>query len=98
MRYPMEREPRGRFSRPTLRALLPLLDAKPDRGGGSTIEANVSDWWQLLEERAMQGADPINPQRVFWELSRQLPDDAILTCDSGSAANWFARDLNPRGA
>ena len=44
----------------------------------------------------MQEADPINPQRVFWELSPRLPDDAILAADSGSAANWFARDLKLR--
>ena len=44
----------------------------------------------------MQEADPINPQRVFWELSPRLPDDCIITCDSGSAANWFARDLKLR--
>ncbi len=44
----------------------------------------------------MQEADPINPQRLFWELSPRLPDSAILTCDSGSAANWFARDIKIR--
>ena len=46
-----------------------------------------------METRAHNGADPVNPQRVFWELSRQLPDRAIVTSDSGSSANWFARDL-----
>ena len=40
----------------------------------------------------MNAADPLNPQRVFYELSKRLPDDAILASDSGSAANWFARD------
>jgi pyruvate dehydrogenase (quinone) len=30
---------------------------------------------------------------VFWELSKQLPDRAILTADSGSVATWWARDL-----
>ena len=48
---------------------------------------------RLLEERAMQTADPINPQRLFWELNRYLPADAIVSADSGSAANWYARDL-----
>jgi pyruvate dehydrogenase (quinone) len=57
------------------------------------LEAEMKEWWRLLEERAMQDADPINPQRVFWELNKHLPDDAIVTCDSGSAANWYARDL-----
>ena len=41
----------------------------------------------------MSRPNPINPQRVFWELSPRLPDGAILTADSGSAANWYARDL-----
>jgi pyruvate dehydrogenase (quinone) len=54
------------------------------------------DWWQTLEGRAMIDADPINPQRVFWELSSRLPDECILSCDSGSAASWYARDLKMR--
>src|SRR5438067_12593744 len=49
-----------------------------------------------MEQRAMNEADPLNPQRVFWELSGRLPDRTILTSDSGSAANWFARDLKIR--
>jgi pyruvate dehydrogenase (quinone) len=44
----------------------------------------------------MNEAAPINPQRVFWELSPRLPDDAILTCDSGTAAAWYARDVKAR--
>src|SRR5438045_9223154 len=44
----------------------------------------------------MNEADPINPQRVFWELSPRLPDNCIIVADSGSAANWFARDLKIR--
>jgi pyruvate dehydrogenase (quinone) len=44
----------------------------------------------------MAQAHPINPQRVFWELSPRLPDGVILTCDSGSAANWYARDIKIR--
>ena len=50
----------------------------------------------MLEGRAHQGASPINPQRLFWELSSRLPDNCILASDSGSAANWYARDLKIR--
>jgi pyruvate dehydrogenase (quinone) len=46
-----------------------------------------------MEDRALQDADPINPQRLFWELNNYLPDDAILSSDSGSSANWYARDV-----
>src|SRR5436853_6736947 len=44
----------------------------------------------------MNDANPINPQRVFWELSPRLPDGCILAADSGSAANWYARDIRIR--
>jgi len=95
IRYPMEVNLVG-DSAATLRALLPLLEQQQDRGFRETIEGEVADWWKLMEERAMNGADPINPQRVFWELSPRLPDDCILTADSGSSANWYARDLKFR--
>jgi pyruvate dehydrogenase (quinone) len=49
-----------------------------------------------LEARAMNEANPINPQRLFWELSPRLPERSILCADSGSAAFWFARDLKIR--
>jgi pyruvate dehydrogenase (quinone) len=80
----------------TLRLLIPYLDQKTDRGWRKTIEKNVAEWWKVLETRAMSEAKPINPQRVFWELSPRLPDNCILSSDSGSAANWFARDLKIR--
>ena len=95
LRYPMELNLVG-DSKETLRALVPLLKRKAGRQWRSTIEKNVAQWWKVLEARAMAKADPINPQRVFWELSKRLPEGAILTCDSGSAANWYARDLKVR--
>jgi pyruvate dehydrogenase (quinone) len=95
LRYPMEVNLVG-DSRETLRALLPLLGEKADRSWRSEIESNVAEWWKVLEARARNEAHPINPQRVFWELSPRLPDDCILTCDSGSAATWYARDLRIR--
>jgi pyruvate dehydrogenase (quinone) len=95
LRYPMDVNLVG-DSKETLRALLPLLDRKTDLRWRARIEASVARWWQVLEARAMNEARPINPQRVFWELSPRLPDDCILTCDSGSAANWYARDLKIR--
>ena len=49
-----------------------------------------------MEERALMGADPLNPQRLFFELSKRLPERAILSSDSGSSANWFARDIKIR--
>jgi pyruvate dehydrogenase (quinone) len=95
LRYPTEVNLHG-DSAETLRALLPLVDAKPGRGWRERIERAVADWWKTMEQRALQPAHPVNPQRVAWELSPRLPSDVILTCDSGSCANWYARDLKIR--
>src|SRR3954452_14822131 len=95
LRYPMEVNLVGDAAT-TLRALIPLLRRKEDRSWRERIEAEVARWWRILEDRAMQDADPINPQRVFHELSSRLPDRCILTADSGSATNWWARQLRLR--
>jgi pyruvate dehydrogenase (quinone) len=92
IRYPMECAVVG-DTKETLRALLPLLQRKEDRGWREQLEEEIQAWWRLLDERAHQEADPINPQRLFWELNDHLPADAIVSADSGSAANWYARDL-----
>jgi pyruvate dehydrogenase (quinone) len=95
LRYPMEINLIG-DSRLTLRGLIPFLERKLDRSWQKNIEEGVARWWRVLEGRAKNMGKPVNPQRVFWELSSRLPDDCILTCDSGSAANWYARDLKIR--
>ena len=95
LRYPTDVNLQG-DSRATLRALLPLLKQKSDRSWRQKIESEISRWWKLLEARAMESANPINPQRFFWELSPLLPDRCILTADSGSIATWFAMDLKIR--
>jgi pyruvate dehydrogenase (quinone) len=95
LRYPMEVGLVG-DSAATLRALLPLLDQQTDNTWRKQTERNVADWWRVLESRAMNAAKPVNPQRVFWELSPRLPDNVILTCDSGSCASWYARDIRLR--
>jgi pyruvate dehydrogenase (quinone) len=95
IRYPVEVGLVGDAAE-TLRALIPLLNRKEDRSWRERIERGVAEWWQLMEERAHLSADPINPQLVFWELSSRLPDRAILAADSGSVANWYARDVKIR--
>jgi pyruvate dehydrogenase (quinone) len=100
IRYPMDLALIG-DSKQTLAGLLPLLKRKDDRSWQETITRNVAEWWRLMDDRA-QPADVdrdrprIRPQALFAELSRQLPDDAILSSDSGSAANWFARQVKIR--
>jgi len=92
IRYPMEVHLVG-DAHDTLRELIPLLERKEDRSWREKIEGEVEEWWRVLEDRAMMDADPMNPQRVVHELSKQLPGDAIVTADSGSSTNWWARQL-----
>ena len=95
LRYAMEVGLHG-DSKATLQALIPLLHRKTDRSWRQGIEKNMAKWWKVAEARAMEPAEPLNPQRVFWELSKRLPDNCIVTADSGSVANWYARDLKFR--
>jgi pyruvate dehydrogenase (quinone) len=95
IRYPME-VPLVGDSAETLRALIPLIQRKTDRSWREKIEKEIADWRKVLEGRAMKDANPINPQRVFWELSPRLPDNCILCADSGSGTNWYARDIKFR--
>lgn len=95
LRYPMEVNLTGDAGE-TLRALLPMLNTRIGTEWRDRIAGWLSEWWKTLESRAMQPANPVNPQRVAWELSKRLPDRAILTSDSGSCANWYARDVRIR--
>jgi len=95
IRYPMEASLVG-DARDTLRELVPQLERKEDRSWREEIEAEVERWWEILGEQAEVGAQPLNPLLLFHELSPRLPDNCILTADSGSATNWWARHLKLR--
>ncbi len=96
MRYPIEQALLG-DSAETLARLLPLLQPKAHGAWRQSVERSVAESWAELEDKAMLEAEPLNPQRVFWDMSAQLPDDAILCGDSGSHTNWYARDVRLRG-
>jgi pyruvate dehydrogenase (quinone) len=96
MRYPYELNLVG-DAKATLQALIPLLHHNKDRSWRDEIEGNVADWWQTMQRQALTDADPVNPMRIFHELSSRLPDNAIVAADSGSAANWYARHLRFHG-
>jgi len=97
MRYPYEVNLVGDAAA-TLRALIPLLERKTDRSWREGIESDVARWWETMAMEAAVTADPINPMRLFSELSDRLPGDAIVCADSGSSANWYARQLRFRGS
>jgi pyruvate dehydrogenase (quinone) len=96
MRYPYELNLVGDAAT-TLRALIPLLVRKEDRSWREGIESDVARWWETMAMEAGIEAEPVNPMRLFSELSPRLPDDAIVTADSGTSANWYARQLRFRG-
>ena len=95
LRYPMEVNLVGDAAE-TLRALLPLLEAKTDRAWRKEIESNVANGGR--RSKSAPWPAPIRSIRSAssWELSPRLPDRAIITSDSGSCANWYARDLKIR--
>ncbi len=95
IRYPMKVHLIG-DSKDTLRELIPMLKRKEDRSWQEKIIKDVDRWWRVLDARAHKSADPINPQYFFWEMSKRLPDNCIISADSGSTASWFARDLKIR--
>ncbi len=92
LRYPNEVNLVG-DSKETLRALIPHLERKAERSWREGIEGKVARWWDAAEERAMEEADPLNPMRVFRELSEKLPEDSILTGDSGSVVSWLCQGV-----
>lgn len=95
LRYPMEVNLLG-DSRATLQELLPLIEYKEDRCWLEQITTNVAAWWETVEKRSQQEANPINPQQVIQKLSPRLPDLTVITADSGTAAFWYARNLRIR--
>jgi len=90
LRYPTELNLIG-DSAQTLRALIPYLERKEDCSWREKIESNIRDWWKVVESRAMESAEPLNPERVFLELSKRVPETAIMTADAGTTANWYGR-------
>ncbi|MPY79906.1 MAG: thiamine pyrophosphate-requiring protein [Actinophytocola sp.] len=96
MRYPTEVNLIGE-AKGTLRALLPHLEHKDDHDWRQTIESTVASWRDTMTQQAMLDADPVNPMRVVHELSQRIPADAMVTADSGSSTNWYARLLRFHG-
>jgi pyruvate dehydrogenase (quinone) len=95
IRYPMEVNLVG-DARDTLRALLPLLQEQADRSWADQLAGEIDRWWRILADQAEIPAEPLNPMAVFHELSPRLPDSCVVTADSGSGTNWWARHLRFR--
>ncbi len=83
-------------SKETLRRLIPMLKHKKDRSFLKKAQSGMKDWWEYMERLGTSQAAPLKPQVVAWELGKRLRDDAIVACDSGTSATWFARHIRAR--
>src|SRR5262252_1388704 len=95
LRYPVEVGLIG-DSRNTLRELIPLLQRKEKRSFLQAAQAGMKAWWEVMEKRATRRDMPMKPQVVAWELGKRLRNDAIVSCDSGTIATWFARQIKAK--
>jgi len=92
LRYPVEVGLIG-DSRAVLQHLIPLLKQKEDRSFLKAAQAGMKDWWALMEKQGTRKDKPMKPQVAAWELGKRLRDDAIVSCDSGTVATWWARQI-----
>jgi pyruvate dehydrogenase (quinone)/pyruvate oxidase len=95
LRYPVDVGLVG-DSRATLVALLPLLKRRKDRSFLDKAQKGMKEWRSLMQERAAVREAPMKPQLLAAELGARLRDDAIVTCDSGTIATWWARHIPAR--
>jgi pyruvate dehydrogenase (quinone) len=95
LRYPVEAGLVGDSAR-TLQALLPRLARKTERGFLESAQERMKSWHELMEGRATRSDAPMKPQVLAHELGRRLATDAIVACDSGTIATWWARHIPAR--
>jgi pyruvate dehydrogenase (quinone)/pyruvate oxidase len=95
LRFPVEAGLVGDSKR-TLQALLPLLRRNDDRAFLGKAQRGMKEWNALMEERGTRGDKPMKPQVVAWELGKRLSPTAIVSCDSGTVATWWARQIPVR--
>jgi pyruvate dehydrogenase (quinone)/pyruvate oxidase len=77
----------------TLEALLPKLKQNKNRKFLDSARDEMKKWDKLMQQRSSRQDKPMKPQVVAWELGKRLSDDAIVSCDSGTIATWFARHI-----
>jgi len=92
LRYPVESGLVG-DCRGTLEALLPLLRGNEYRTFLSRMQSEMRDWSKLMKEEETVTTKPMKPQVVAAELGKRLPANAIVNCDSGTIATWWARHV-----
>jgi pyruvate dehydrogenase (quinone)/pyruvate oxidase len=96
LRYPVEIGLVG-DSIPILRSLLPLLQRRESRDFIEGLQDEMESWWKQMESQGRKTSLPMKPQVPAWELGKRLNPQAIVTCDSGTATAWLARQIPARG-
>ncbi|MGA8762745.1 MAG: thiamine pyrophosphate-dependent enzyme [Candidatus Sulfotelmatobacter sp.] len=92
LRFPVEVGLVG-DSRQVLRELLPRLKRKENRNFLEAAQKGMNDWRKIMQERATRRDVPMKPQVIAHELGKRLREDAIVSCDSGTIATWWARHI-----
>jgi len=95
LRYPVDVGLVG-DSKKSLQELLPMLKHKQDRSFLKQAQDGMKEWWSYMEKLGTAPGKPMKPQVVAWELGKRLRSDAIVTCDSGTIATWWARQIPVR--
>ena len=96
LRYPTEVNLWGDV-KSTLAALIPLLDTKTDLSWQEKVADEMVEWESEMEAQAMvEYSDGVNPRRVYHELNKRLPAQAIVTADAGTTADWYGHHIRLR--
>jgi acetolactate synthase-1/2/3 large subunit len=62
------------------------------------VKALCAEWREKYRAALESDAVPVRPERVCAELSRHVPDDAIVLADTGHAGMWMGGMYDLRGA
>jgi len=92
LRFPVEVGLVGDCRR-ILRHLLPRLKRKGNRSFLEKAQKGMEDWRKIMHDRATRRDVPMKPQVIAHELGVRLREDAIVSCDSGTIATWWARHI-----
>jgi pyruvate dehydrogenase (quinone) len=92
LRFPVEVGLVGDSGR-VLRALLPKLKRKENRRFLESAQEGMENWRKIMEGRATRRETPMKPQVIAHELGLRLRENAIVSCDSGTIATWWARHI-----
>jgi acetolactate synthase I/II/III large subunit len=85
--------------------VLSAMAASADKASGKKRDAWIkdiaslrSDWYAKYKGDLESDAVPIHPARICHELSRHVPDDAIVVVDTGHAGMWMGGMFDLRSA